>query len=106
MDLLNKNKKKEEEEEEKKIVIKEFDGTEDRKLAHLIKNFKNMQISDLFSFECKPKDKLKEKEIMRQLRKGFYNELRELRKLENPTMYERNRLLDLEEKFRDAKKTK
>ena len=105
MDLLNKNKKKdEEEEEEKKIVIKEYDGTEDRKMAHQIKNYKNMEISDLFSFECKPKDKVKEKEIMRQLRKGFYSELRELRKIENPTMLERNRLLDLEEKFRDAKK--
>ena len=85
-------------------MIKEYDGTEDRKMAHQIKNYKNMEISDLFSFECKPKDKVKEKEIMRQLRKGFYSELRELRKIENPTMLERNRLLDLEEKFRDAKK--
>ena len=58
----------------------------------------------MFNLECKPKDKAKEKEVMRKLRKNFYAQIRSLRKIENPSMEQRNRLLDLEEKFRDAKK--
>ena len=63
-----------------------------------------MVVGDMFNLECKPKDKAKEKEVMRKLRKNFYAQIRSLRKIENPSMEQRNRLLDLEEKFRDAKK--
>ena len=103
-DVLAVFDKKKPEPEEEKIIIKEYDGNEEKKLAYLIKTYKNMVVGDMFNLECKPKDKAKEKEVMRKLRKNFYAQIRSLRKIENPSMEQRNRLLDLEEKFRDAKK--
>lgn len=98
------DKKKEEIPQEAKIVIKEYGGNEERKLAHQIRTYKNMVVGDIFSLECKPKDKLKEKEIMKGERKRYLKQLKELRKLENPSASERDKLLDLEEKYRIAKK--
>ena len=63
-----------------------------------------MEKGEVFSFDCKPKDKDDEKQKMKILRKKYYAEIRELRKIERPTLDQTNRLLDLEEQFRDAKK--
>ena len=73
-------------------------------MAYKIRTYKNMEIGKEFNLVCKPKDKEMEKEKMKRLRKKYYEEIRKLRKIDKPTLEETNRLLDLEDQFRDAKK--
>ena len=102
--LLDKPKIEEEEEQTFLVQRNDGDGDQGSLMARLISNYKNMEKGEVFSFDCKPKDKDDEKQKMKILRKKYYAEIRELRKIERPTLDQTNRLLDLEEQFRDAKK--
>ena len=100
------NKRKALNDKRKELIeeVEEEDETVYKKLTHMIRTYKNMVVGDIFTLECKPFDKQQEKEEKRNLRKRFRSELGELRKLENPTLKQRDRLLHLEEKYREVKK--
>ena len=99
----NKKKKENKNEEIKPFLVSKENGG-DREMAYKIRTYKNMEIGKEFNLVCKPKDKEMEKEKMKRLRKKYYEEIRKLRKIDKPTLEETNRLLDLEDQFRDAKK--
>ena len=90
---------------EEKIELKDLeDGQEDKKMVYMIKNYKNMIVDNVFDLECKPEDKRKEKESLKALRKEYYNQIKVLRNKPNLTPADKEALITLEEKFRNAKK--
>ena len=110
--LSNRNIKVEEEKEKKEKMMKDrskrqepnFDENGDKKFVVLMTKYKNMSVSDDITLDCLSKDKQKEKEVKKTLRKKVGNEIRELKKQNLTRPEDIQRLLNLEQEYRDLKK--
>eukprot|EP00340_Litonotus_pictus_P001829 CAMPEP_0170518970 /NCGR_PEP_ID=MMETSP0209-20121228/4535_1 /TAXON_ID=665100 ORGANISM="Litonotus pictus, Strain P1" /NCGR_SAMPLE_ID=MMETSP0209 /ASSEMBLY_ACC=CAM_ASM_000301 /LENGTH=1038 /DNA_ID=CAMNT_0010804725 /DNA_START=78 /DNA_END=3193 /DNA_ORIENTATION=+ len=81
-----------------------FDESLDKKLVVKLETYKNCDISEIIDLACMPKDKGNEREIKKGLRKKIFLEMKELKKKDFLDGLETERLLELNQKFRELKK--
>lgn len=82
----------------------EYDECLDKRMVINMTTYKNCEISEDITLECLPKDKNKEREINKDLRRIIFNEMREFKKKEILLPSELDKLDSLTKKFRELKK--
>lgn len=95
---------KQEKEPIQKDKVAVFDENADRKLVKQMTKYKNMLVSDEIVLTCMHKDKMKEKEVRKALRKKYGKEIKQLRRQDLQTTEDKERLVDLQDQIRELKK--
>lgn len=82
----------------------EFDASVDKKMVVKLETYKNNEISDVIELSCMPKDKNNERDIKKNLRRKIFFQLKELKKKDLLSPEDTDKMLSLNEKFRELKK--
>ncbi len=82
----------------------EFDECLDKKMVAKMTTYKNCEISEDITLECLPSDKTKERETKKDLRRIIFMEMKELKKKDFLSTNETEKLINLNQKYRELKK--